>query len=477
MGVTGLLTARDRDIVDLSRQHNYRQNLDSLSAVTTVNRSRYLTPTVNVYYKTRVGRGDLSLDADFFGQAKDWQDRLITLYTDAAGKAWRPPYEQRDQSPARNRSGSLSTGYSFHIGETRWETGLKALFTRTDNDITWETLQSGWMVDPARSNRFIYDENIWSAWVSASRSLGKLNLQVGLRTEHTDSRGNSVTLHQRNTQHYTNLFPSLSGDYSFTGGHQLSLSYKRSIERFGFSIVNPFIIYQNQFAWYQGNPHIRPSFSHNLELSWVRGNEWMASLGYSHYIATPAEIYRKDATGNAVIITYENVSSADQLTCSLTWTRSLWKGRLSTSNTLGALHAGYHAPASTGLNNTSYTLSFNSNDQLLLGHGWKAEVNLDYCSPMAIGAYRFRSQLDLGAGLSKSLMTGKATLSLNVTDLLNTAKRRYSAASYGTLAVTDNRAETRFVKLTFVYRFGNTGIKTSRPRRTGLEEIKRRMAD
>jgi hypothetical protein len=74
-------------------------------------------------------------------------------------------------------------------------------------------------------------------------------------------------------------------------------------------------------------------------------------------------------------------------------------------------------------------------------------------------------------------MTGKATLSLNVTDLLNTAKRRYSAASYGTLAVTDNRAETRFVKLTFVYRFGNTGIKTSRPRRTGLEEIKRRMAD
>jgi hypothetical protein len=308
-----------------------------------------------------------------------------------------------------------------------------------------------------------------------SRTFGKFNVQAGLRAEHTYTNGNSITLKNEHTNRYTNLFSNLNVEYSLSASHQLSFSYSRNIERYGFGIVNPFIIYQSQYAYYQGNPNIKPSFYHNLELSWAYHNEWMASFGYSYYVQTPAEIYKKDPGGNAMISTYDNVSSATQLTVNITWTKSLLRGHLSTSNTFGGLHAGYHAPDSTGLNNTSYTAYLSSSNRVVLGHGWKAEMNMNYYSPMAIGAYRFKPQFEMGAGFSKSILKNQGTLTLNVTDILNSSKRRYTTSSFGVSSITRDNAETRFVKLVFTYRFGNARVKAARTRQTGIEEIKNRM--
>jgi len=472
MLVRGSLSGRTRNTTDLSRQHYYIQTLDSFSDVTTVNRPQYFTPAVNLYYKIK----DLTINADYFSYAKDWKDDFTTRYTDAYAMEYRAPYLLRDNSPARNKTKSLSADYSIHAGNVSYEAGAKAILTRTDNDVAWETYNNGsWINVPTRSNHFIYSENIYAAYLTLARTFGKFNVQAGLRTEHTYTNGNSITLKKETTNRYTNLFPSLNVAYSPSASHQLSFSYSRNIERYGFSIVNPFIIYQSQYAYYQGNPNIKPSFYHNLELSWAYHNEWMASFGYSHYVQTPAEIYKKDPGGNAMISTYDNVSSADQLTVNITWTKSLLRGHLSTSNTFGGLHAGYHAPDSTGLNNTSYTAYLSSNNRILLGHGWKAEVNMNYYSPMAIGAYRFRPQFEMGAGLSKSIMKNKGALTLNVTDILNCSKRRYTTSSFGVASTTRDNTETRFVKLVFTCKFGNSQVKAARTRQTGIEEIKNRM--
>ncbi|MBN9383237.1 MAG: TonB-dependent receptor [Chitinophagaceae bacterium] len=468
--IRGALSSRNKDITNVSRQHY--ETRDTFSTVTTVNHNQYFTPSVNLYYKIK----GLTINADYFSYVKDWRDDFTTRFTNEKNEEYRTAYLLKDNSPARNTSRSLSADYAFHLGKIRYETGLKTILTHTDNDVAWETFDgNSWTNDPARSNHFIYNENIYAAYLNLTRTLGKLTLQTGLRAEHTYTNGNSVTLKQERTNRYTNLFPNLNITYTPTDDHQFSFSYSRNIERYGFSIVNPFIIYQSQYAYYQGNPNIKPSFYHNFELSWAYRNEWMASFGYSHYVDVPAEIYKKDPGGNAVISTYDNVSSADQLTFNLTWTKSLLRGRLSTSNTLGGLHAGYHAPASTGLNNTSYTAYLSSNNRVLFNHGWKAEINADYYSPMAVGAYSFRSQFEMGAGLSKNILKNKGTLTLNVTDIFNTSKRRYTTSSFGTTCLTRDNPETRFVKLVFTYKFGNSQVKAARTRQTGLDEIKNRM--
>jgi len=472
MLIRGSLNNRNKDIINLSRQHYHTESPDTFSNVATNNHSQFFTPAVNLYYKVK----NLTVNADLFSYVKNWRDDLTTRYTDAKGNEYRDAYLLRDHSPARNISRSLSADYSFNLGKIQYETGLKAILTRTDNDVTWETYDTNtWINDTTRTNRFIYNENIYSAYLNLSRTIGKFNIQAGLRAEHTYTNGNSKTLKETRTNSYTNLFSNLNIAYAPNTNHQLSLVYSRNIERYGFSIVNPFIIYQSQYAYYQGNPAIKPSFYHNFELSWAYRNEWMASFGYSHYLDVPAEIFRKDPGGNAIVSTYDNVSAADQLTFNLTWTKSLLKGRLSTSNTFGGLHAGYHAPASTGLNNTSYTASLSSNNRILFDHGWKGEINANYYSPMAIGAYSFRSQFEMGAGLSKSILKNKGTLLLNITDIFNTSKRRYTASSFGTASLTRENPETRFVKLVFTYKFGNKQVKAAQTRQTGLEDIKNRM--
>jgi hypothetical protein len=463
---------KNKTIDNLSHQHYTSQ--DTFSTVTTTNHGQYFTPAVNLYYKVK----NLTINADFFSYTKNWEDEFTTRFANEKNEEYQAPYLLRDHSPARNISKSLSIDHTFHIGNVQYETGLKTILTRTDNNVTWETYKSNnWINDTTRSNHFIYDENIYSAYLNLVRTLGKFNIQSGLRAEHTSTNGNSVTLKQEKTNRYTHLFPNLNITYAQSANHQLSFSYSRNIERYGFSIVNPFIIYQSQYAYYQGNPNIKPCFYHNLELSWAYRNEWMASFGYSHYRDVPAEIYKKAPSGNAMFVTYDNVSSADQLTFNLTWTKSLLRGHLSTSNTFGGLHAGYHAPASAGLNNTSYTAYLSSNSRILFNHGWKAEINASYYSPMAVGAYSFRAQFDMGAGLSKNILKNKGTLAFNVTDIFNTNKRRYTAASFGTSSVTRDNAETRFAKLVFTYKFGNGQVKAARVRQTGIEEIKNRMGN
>ncbi|MDO6434837.1 outer membrane beta-barrel protein [Flavitalea sp. BT771] len=94
---------------------------------------------------------------------------------------------------------------------------------------------------------------------------------------------------------------------------------------------------------------------------------------------------------------------------------------------------------------------------------------------MAVGAYRFKQQFEMGAGFSKSILKDQGTLTLNITDILNSNKRRYTTSSFDVSSITRDNAETRFVKLVFTYRFGNARVKTARTRQTGIEEIKNRM--
>lgn len=472
--VRGSFINRDRYSQNISLSTN-----DSSSLVGNTGDTRLSTIAANIYYRTKISKnGDLSLNADYFNYDKKRNDQFVTHYFDEKGTEYNTPYFLRAGAPSNNRIESFSVDYSFSKSKISFETGLKAVLTRTDNASDWEKKETGvWQNDELKSNRFIYNENIYAAYLSASRSIGKFDIQAGLRAEMTDAKGYSVTLKQENDNSYTSLFPSLSVSFNQSEQQQYSFSYRRKIERFGFDIVNPFIVYQNQYAYYQGNPFIRPSFSHNFELAWAYGNEWMAAADYGHFTDALAEVYKKAGDGGAMISTYENIASADQLSLSLTYTKLLFNGKLTTSNTLGGLYAKYNAPAETGLSNAATTLMISSSNMIAIGKVWKAEVSAWYYSPMQFGAYDFKSQFSSSLGLSRTLLSKKATLGLSVTDLFNTNKQRYTAASYGTRSTTRVMPETRFIKLNFSYKFGNKNVKAAKNRQTGIEEVRRRMAN
>ncbi|MCG2617513.1 TonB-dependent receptor [Terrimonas sp. NA20] len=452
---------------------------DSSSLVTSEGQSDVSTIATNVYYKTKIGKtGDLSVNADYFDYGKTRKDQFTTRYYDAKQSEYAAPYRLRASAPADNKIGSFSADYLFSAGKIRYEAGAKAVMTRTDNTSDWEKNANGsWEDDVQRSNRFIYKENVYAAYVSASGSKGKFDVEAGLRMEYTDASGHSVTLKQENSNDYISLFPSLTVSFNESEKQQYSFSYRRRIERFGFDIVNPFIVYQNQYAFYQGNPFIKPSFSDNLSLGWTYGNEWMASIDYGHFTDALAEVYKKAGNGEAMISTFENIASADQLSLNVSYTKSLFNGKLTTSNTLGGLYAKYNAPAGTDLSNAALAVFLSSSNMVSIGKIWRGELSAAYYSPMQFGAYQFRSQFFASLGFSRTLLDKKATLGVSLTDIFNSNKQRYNVSSYGVQSVNKSMPETRFIKLNFTYRFGNKNVKAAKNRQTGIDEMKKRMSN
>jgi len=474
--VRGQLNYRDRSVSAKSVKEDGTEAGDSFSTVSTLGRLRIFNPVVNIYYKVNLDSTgkQLTLNADYFNYNKDWSDDFITRFYDAPGKELQLPYILRDNSPADNTIKSLSADYTQPLGKGRLEAGLKATMTTTDNDVRWEQqLDSKWVTDAGKTNHFIYKENIYAAYASYSRTIKKFGLQLGLRAEQTNTTGTSVTLQQENKRDQLNFFPNASLTYSQSQKHQYGISYRKSIDRFSFNVVNPFVTYVSQYFYYQGNPNIKPSIGHSLELSYTYNNELMAALGYQHYSGALASIYRKD-TGDVVIGTDANLKSGDALNVSLTWSKALLNNKWTSTNTAMFTYAKYNEPGS-GLDNAGEGIYLNTSNMFVIAKGFNAELSGTYISPMAFGVYKFKSRYYVDAGVSKSILNNAGKLTLNVSDLFNTSVLGYDVNSFGVLSTYRNKIESRFVKLVFSYRFGNQQVKAARARKTSIEKEQRRM--
>lgn len=476
--VKGMLNYRDREVFTRSVKDEGTAAADSFSTVSTAGKARILNPSVNIYYKIRLDSTgkELVINADYFRYNKTWKDDLVTSFYDPLGAQIQAPYLLKNNSPADNEIRSLSADYSQPLGKGKLEAGLKATLTTTDNDINWQQQQEKqWLTDSGKTNHFIYDENIYAAYATYSRTIKKFDLQAGLRAEQTYTKGNSLTLHQVNKRDQLNLFPSLVLMYNQSEKHQYGFSYRKSIDRYSFDVVNPFITYVSQYQYNQGNPNIRPSIGHSFELSYTYNNELFVTVNYQRYNDVPAAIYRKD-TGNVVISTEVNLRSADAVNASITYSKSLLDNKWNSTNTAMLTYAKYNEPGRDNLNNALTGAFIKTNNIFTIAKGLSAELSAYYFSSIVFGVYKYRPRYAVSAGISKSILHNAGKLSFNVSDLFNTLSTNYNIASFGVVSYNENKIESRFVRIVFSYKFGNQKVKAARSRRSGIEDQQYRMS-
>ncbi|MCR5887494.1 TonB-dependent receptor [Hymenobacter sp. J193] len=476
MLLKGMLNTRERNGQNLAWLSN--NVLQSAAQVHTAGRAQFLSPSVNVYYKTRLdttGR-TLSLNADYFGYRKDWHNDYTTRAFDGSMQETGLASLLRDNSPARNSVRSASADYTQPLGKGTLEAGLKTTFTTTDNDIRWEQAPAGqpWTVDLGKTNHFIYRENVNAAYATVNRTVRKVDVQLGLRAEQTNTTGSFLTTGQTTNRHYLNLFPSVSAQYNKSEKVQLGLAYSRKIDRFAFGIVNPFVTYISQYRYAQGNPDIRPSFSHNFELTHSYNSLLNTSISYGHHTQVLVDSYRQVEGTPVVVNSFRNYGSAESVSASTTLMKPLLSGKWMTVTTLGLEYARVNS-LTTGLRAARPATYVSSNHTLTLPYSFKAEASAMYMSPMTFGGLAFKARFGTSLGFSRSLLKDAATLTLNVTDVLNTQQNRYDVLANGINSVNRDKAESRFVKLNFSYKFGNQRVKGSQRRSTGIEAEKSRM--
>ncbi|SMD42631.1 Outer membrane receptor proteins, mostly Fe transport [Aquiflexum balticum DSM 16537] len=302
------------------------------------------------------------------------------------------------------------------------ETGLKGSWVKSDNilDLSKAIEEEPFTPDP-NSNYFIYEENVLAAYaLYKSKFSEKVSFQAGLRTEYSDITGTSVTLDRVDKQNYIDLFPSLFVQHQVSKDYQIVYNANRRISRPNYRLLNPFVYYIDPLTTEQGNPNLRPQYAHNLEMNHVIQGAYQFTLGYSLTTDVFQQIFTQDEETRTTTTFTENLEKAQ------TWNfrtmipveiRPWWN----TSNMLQINNSSWKSMIGDALldvSQTSFTLR--SQHTISLPAGFKAEVMGMYIGPSQYGQAFIKGFGWVDAGLSKSIMKDKMTISVNGTDLFRT---------------------------------------------------------
>jgi hypothetical protein len=477
--INGFLNYRDRDVNNASVLH-YNNNLtDSTAKVFTKGVARTSGPLVNAYYKTTfdsTGK-ELTLNADYMNYNKKWDDNFTNKFYDAKGDEYLNPTYISNNSPAVINVYSFTADYVQPTKKGKWEAGIKTSYTVTDNNVLWQNnIGSGWLTDAGKTNHFIYKELVNAGYLNYSTNIKKWSIQAGLRAELTNTTGNSVTLDQTDKQSYLDLFPNIGVQYNKNDNNQFGFNYRKSINRYGFSYVNPFIIYQNQYAYSKGNPDLQPELSHSFELSYTFKQAYSLSFDYIHGTRTLGETYLQGAN-NTTISSYGNYRSSDIAYASLSVYQPLTKyWVISVNPMVGFMKLNNSSAIATNTDTKNVLITqVNWMNNFVFAKKWNAELTMMYLSPFQYGSYKTQTLFSTDFGISKSIMKSKASLKLAVSDIFNTLVYNKEVNYAGVITSLDQKQESRYVNLVFRYKFGNKNVKAKSQRASKVSDIQNRL--
>ena len=475
----GFLNNRNTDMKNASVLHYNSNTVDSMTKVFTNGHSKMSGPMVNIYYKTKLDSTgkELTLNADYMHYTKKWRDNFTNKFYDAKGDEYTTPTYIINNSPSGINVYSFTADYIQPAKKGKWEAGIKSSYTSTDNNVLWQNNSgNGWITDEGKTNHFIYKEYVNAVYVNYGEEIKKWDLQTGLRAELTNTIGNSVTLHQVDKKSYLNLFPNVDVQFNKNENNQFDFNYRKSIHRYGFNYVNPFIIYQNQYAYSKGNPQIVPEISDNFELSYTYKQAYSFSVNYSHGKKTLGEIYLQ-GDNNTTISSYGNYNSSDIIYVSLSAYQPVTKHWITSINPM----AGYMM-----LNNTSALAVATTNENILITQlnwmndftfkkNWSAEFSVMYISPFQYGSYKTKTFFTADMGVNKNIFKNKGSISLSVSDIFNSLVYNKEVNYGGVIAAVNQKEESRFINMALKYKFGNSNVKAKTQRSSKLKDIQSRI--
>jgi iron complex outermembrane receptor protein len=477
---TGYTNFRSRTSKDSIMLTHALPVADSFSTVSMNGRAIFSDVSINAYYKTTFDTSgkNLTLNADYFNYKKHWTDNYSTNYYTVDKIQYQPPYLLRDSSPGNNNVYSFAADYSNPVKNGRIDCGLKATNTKTDNNAIWQ-YQNGtnWLVDTNQTNHFIYTESIAAGYISFDKTIGKYEFIIGLRGEETVTRGNLVTKNQAHDSSYFGFFPNVLIQYSKNENNIFSIGYHKTIQRPDFDMINPFIIYISRYSFFAGNPYIKPEIDNTVSLTYTYKKLLNLAVSYSH--ATD-DITALVATGanNSVGIISGNINKADMVNLSASWGGTILKfWSFNISSELGYLKYNNEDEKSDGLNSGNNGLIYlgQVENTFKFNKGWAAELGANYHSTIPSGVYVARPSFGSDMGIQKIVLHDKGKLTLSLTDIFNTEANNYSTNFMGINEKVKYKAESRFIKLQFSYKFGKKSVKQEAARPSAIADINKRM--
>ena len=424
----------------------------------------------NLNYKLALdsaGR-ELLLDADYSSYRASNDSRLTNAPEGSTSQLLR--FDQQTNIQLR----SAKADYVHPLGTTKVAAGAKVSAADIDSQLDFFRLaQSAWLPEPGRSDHFRYQEQISAGYLSVDKHWGGLQVQAGLRAEQTHSVATSVALDRTVSRDYFQLFPSVSLDQALTKKLGMSLAYGRRIDRPNYQDLNPSIVYLDPYTQQKGNPFLKPQFTHAYSAAVTYQKQPVLLLAYNR---TNDAISLVTAQQDSVVYsTSANLGRLDNYSATLNFPLSL--GKLVSG--YGGTNVFYNQYRGQYLNgeyrNSKLSAIVYLQSKVRLPQGVSLEVSGFYHTAGLNGLINFRPFGSATVGLQKAIWKDQLQVRLVASDVLFTNKQR------GTVQYQDmdirffTQNESRQVRLSLSYKFGNQRLLAARKRATGLDEERGRV--
>lgn len=372
---------------------------------------------------------------------------------------------------------SMKVDYEQKAFGGTFSTGIKGSRVNSGNDFDFfDVLNGERILNQERSRFFSYEENIYAAYVNYSVGVKNFYFNIGLRGENTEGTGTLIPDAGQNEIfkiNYFNLFPNFLASYTINEQQEIRFNYSRRVDRPNYESLNPFIVPIDELTYGSGNPFLQPQFSNNLQLSY-RYKTIYTSLNYSKTTDYMAQVLEAIDDLRS-FQTFKNITDVEVFSLSVSTGFNLtkiWSSRINAN----VVHGGYQGSLNDAFLDVSNTsLSFSNEHNFRLGEGLDMQLFGYYNGPRVDGIFEMRSLWSVDFAVSKKLLNNAASLRLAVTDIFKSWENR-ALIDYSGL-ILDGRItwESRQVKLSFNYNFGNSKLKQPKNKQSSSEEEQRRL--
>ncbi|MCS3530876.1 outer membrane beta-barrel family protein [Chryseobacterium sp. JUb7] len=360
---------------------------------------------------------------------------------------------------------STQLDYQWKNDKIELEAGTKYSFVKTYSQLYFSDNENGQLLyRPEKSSLFDYKEHNFSLYTSLSYKIGKWDFKGGLRAEMTDLEGIVSEPYEVNKNNYWNLFPTFYAQYTTESKHEFGFSYGKRITRPFYSWLNPAKSYFNLFSYYQGDPKLKATITHNLNFtySW---KEWNLDLYYRKEINPSMEISFQEHSTNHLIYYFTNIEKGQAFGLSLyknfqvkPWWNVVMSENLEHNENYfkGVDDIVYKNKVWNWVSNisTSFTLDKTSD--------WKMEVGHKYYSPGIQGTFRISNSWSAYFVMNRKFFNKKLEASFIFNDIFRSTREKISTKYANQDNYFLDYRDTQGFTLSLKFNFGNQSVKNAK---------------
>ncbi|RAJ01498.1 carboxypeptidase-like protein [Chitinophaga skermanii] len=272
--------------VSYNRTNTNTLNNFEISSVTNTMRNKGLdnttnestTPNVNMnlMYRKKFAKKGRSLNTMLtFGNNSS--DRIgylnsARLLKDSLNNDVADTTRQQNLSDNKGQTLGVRVTYVEPVGNGRFLEASygynRNLMRNVKNTFNWDTLKGGYtgFVD-SLSNSFKNTTSFQNVGLNFRTNRLKYNYVFGLNMQVNDLQSLDRTKDSTSHQRTVNFAPMATFDYTFAGNKQLYMSYNGQTQQPTLQQLQPVVDRSNSLYIVTGNPNLRPSFTHNMNIN------------------------------------------------------------------------------------------------------------------------------------------------------------------------------------------------------------------